>query len=107
MNFFARVYREVKKIPKGRVASYGQIADRLGHPRAARAVGLALSRLPENFPLPWHRVLNSQGMVSIENLAVPKAEQARRLQEEGTEVKLKDRNYWVDLSKYLWKNPKS
>lgn len=72
-------------------------------------VGLVLSKLPKATKLPWHRVINSQGIISIENLAVPKAEQARRLQAEGVKVELRDGNYWVDLSKYLWKipNPKA
>lgn len=103
MTLFSKIYRIVLRIPKGRVATYAQIAALLGRPRAARLVGMALRRLPEEALVPWQRVINSRGMISIENLAVPKAEQAERLQKEGVKVKLKDGNYWIDLEKYLWK----
>lgn len=90
------------RVPKGRVATYGQIAAMVSTPRAARVVGGILRSLPERSSVPWQRIINSRGMISIENLAVPKAEQATRLQEEGIEVKFKDGNYWIDLKKYLW-----
>ncbi len=54
----------VAQIPYGKVATYGQIALYLGHPRAARTVGWALHALPEGTETPWHRVINSQGRVS-------------------------------------------
>src|SRR3989344_839896 len=72
-------------------------------PRAARMVGTALRQLPSKSKIPWWRVINSRGMISIENLAVPKPEQARYLQVDGIKVKLRNGNYWVDLKKYLWK----
>ena len=90
-------------IPRGRVATYGQIAALVYTPRAARAVGLVLRNLPANTKVPWHRVINAHGMISIENLNVPKQEQARRLQKEGIEVRFRDGNWWVDLRKYLWR----
>ena len=88
-----------KRIPYGRVATYGQIAAALGSPRAARMVGTALSRCSSD--IPWHRVINRRGMVSIENLHVPKEEQAARLQAEGIEVELRDNNFFVPLKKFL------
>lgn len=94
-NFFEKVYKCISQIPYGSVASYGQIAAMAGNPRAARMVGFALSRLPADSKIPWHRVVNVKGMISIENLSVPKQEQATRLQKEGIEVKLKNGNYWV------------
>ncbi len=102
MRFFAKVYEAVKKIPRGRVATYGQIAALCGTARAARQVGYALSKLFADSKVPWQRVVNREGMISIENLKVPKEEQVRRLQAEGVKVELRDGNYWVDLEKFLW-----
>jgi methylated-DNA-protein-cysteine methyltransferase related protein len=59
------VYKVVKKIPRGRVATYGQIAALAGMPRAARQVGYALRATPDNVKIPWHRVVNAQGRVSM------------------------------------------
>ena len=60
--FHAAVYRLVERIPRGRVATYGQIAALIGYPRAARAVGRAMKHVPGH--LPWHRVVNAQGGIS-------------------------------------------
>ncbi len=59
------VYALVKKIPKGRVATYGQLAKLLGMPRHARHVGFALAAMPATVKIPWHRVVNAQGMISM------------------------------------------
>lgn len=103
MNGYQKVYEAVKRIPKGNAATYGQVAALIGSPRAARQVGFVLSKLPADSKIPWHRVVNSRGMISIENLSVPKQEQARRLQKEGIEVEFRNGNYWVDLDKYQWR----
>ncbi len=63
-----RAFREavlavVKRIPKGRLATYGQVALLAGYPRRPRQVGMVLKGLPEGTPLPWHRVVNAQGLV--------------------------------------------
>lgn len=105
MSFFAKVLAIVQKIPPGRVATYGQIAAFISSPRAARLVGYALRSLPPDSKIPWQRVVNGMGMISIENLALSKQEQASRLQKEGITVESRDGNYWVDLGKFLW-NPK-
>lgn len=102
-NFTDKILTVVSQISRGRVATYGQIAALVSTPRAARIVGFVLHNLPINSRVPWQRVINSQGMISIENMSVPKVEQARRLQAEGIAVKFKDGNCWVDLKKYLWK----
>ena len=60
---YERIYREVAKIPEGTVATYGQIAERVGC--GPREVGRALSELPPHTSCPWHRVINARGMVSI------------------------------------------
>lgn len=59
------VYATVRKIPRGKVATYGQIAALIGMPRHARHVGYALAALPENIKIPWHRVINAQGGISL------------------------------------------
>ena len=66
-SFFERVYRVVQQIPRGKVASYGQIAALLGHPQAARTVGWALNALTSErvAQVPWQRVINSAGRISI------------------------------------------
>ena len=61
---YRRIYRVVKRIPKGRVATYGVIARLAGHPGAARTVGWALSALPDDNDVPWWRVLNVTGRIS-------------------------------------------
>ena len=60
--FYERVYDVVRRIPYGRVASYGQIARMIGAPRAARQVGWAMRRCPED--LPWQRVVMSDGSIA-------------------------------------------
>jgi methylated-DNA-protein-cysteine methyltransferase related protein len=59
------VFAVVARIPKGRVATYGQIARLAGLPRHARLVGYALHALPERSHLPWHRVVNAEGRISL------------------------------------------
>ena len=62
--FRARVYAWIRRIPRGRVATYGQIAGLAGAPRRARHVGQALAAPPPGLDLPWHRVINAQGRIS-------------------------------------------
>ncbi len=100
-SFFARVYAVVRLVPKGKVATYGQIATILEHPRAARTVGWALNGLPAHLAgkVPWHRVINAQGRVS--NTANV-AEQTRRLRREGIRF---DRHGYCDMRRYGWEPP--
>ncbi|HEY4479156.1 MAG TPA: MGMT family protein [Candidatus Paceibacterota bacterium] len=102
-NFYSKVYDVVKKIPAGKVATYQQVATIISTPRAAQAVGWALRALPDYNNIPWQRVINSQGMISIENLRAPKSLQVKLLREEGVEVKEVDGNYFVDLNTYIWR----
>jgi len=95
--FYDRVYDAVKRIPKGRVATYGQIAAIAGNSRAARAVGWALHVNPQPGVIPCHRVINRFGKI-CEGFAFGGPEvQKRLLEEEGVEV---SDDYFVDLSKY-------
>lgn len=59
-----RIYAVVRRIPRGRVATYGQVAALAGLPRHARQVGYALHALPEGSDVPWHRVINARGEIS-------------------------------------------
>lgn len=100
-NFYQQVYAIVRHIPKGKVTSYGRIAAMLGAPRASRAVGYALNALkdkPDN-TVPWQRVINSQGRISIVNREHDGAEQAARLRAEGVLV---GEDWRVNLDVYLW-----
>lgn len=78
-----RIWRVVHAIPRGKVASYGQVAERAGLPRAARLVGRVLSQLPQGSKLPWHRVVNSQRRISFPFGSDPYREQRERLLAEG------------------------
>ncbi len=91
----------IKKIPKGRVATYGQIAALAGSPRAAQSVGMILRN--DQSGLPWQRVINGQGRISIVNFSYPSELQTELLRQENVVVEEKDGNYFVDLKRYLWK----
>jgi methylated-DNA-protein-cysteine methyltransferase-like protein len=101
LNFFERVYRLVKQIPAGKVASYGQIAALLGHPQAARTVGWALNALtPEQAAeVPWQRVINSAGRISISRVDLSADLQRALLEDEG--VVFDERGY-VDWKRFGW-----
>ena len=64
MSSHARVYDVVRRIPSGRVATYGGVAREAGLPGRARQVGYALAALPDEADVPWHRVINARGEVS-------------------------------------------
>ena len=106
-NFYKQVYLVAQAIPKGKVTSYGRIAKMLGRPHAARAVGYALSSLKDaksNDPftsanVPWQRIVNSQGRISIRHREVTANKQAMLLREEGVDV---DENGRINLDSYLW-----
>jgi methylated-DNA-protein-cysteine methyltransferase-like protein len=76
-----RVHAVVRRIPRGRVATYGQIAALADLPGAARQVGYALHALPPHSTVPWHRVLNARGVISLPGGAG--LEQRQRLEAEG------------------------
>ena len=81
MTFREAVWRLVRRIPRGRVATYGQIAALLGRPRSARAVGGALLECPA--AMPWHRVVNAQGAISARPRMSSMLTQRIRLEGEG------------------------
>lgn len=65
MKSFQSIYAIIKKIPHGKVATYGQVAALAGLGRGARQVGTALRLTPDNVKIPWHRVINAQGRISV------------------------------------------
>ncbi|MBN2089041.1 MGMT family protein [candidate division KSB1 bacterium] len=96
-SFFEQVYQLVASIPTGKVATYGQIATLLGHPRAAKMVGWALHQLPEHRALPWHRVINRNGGISFDLKNPVQPLQKHLLEAEGVIFDEYDR---VNLKKY-------
>lgn len=102
-NLYFRIYNAVRRIPRGRVATYGQIAAMIGSPRAARIVGWALRGVVESKRVPWHRVINKDGMISIENMHAPKELQVELLRQEGVEVAQREGNFFVDLKRFGWR----
>jgi methylated-DNA-protein-cysteine methyltransferase related protein len=100
-SFFERVYRVVRRIPRGKVASYGQIAALLGQPRAARTVGWALSSLSRQSvaETPWQRVINHAGRISISRADLSPEVQRSLLEEEGVEF---DETGHVDWRRFRW-----
>jgi len=94
-----KIWGVVRKIPKGRVASYGQIARIAGLGRRARLVGYALHALPPGLPVPWHRVVNARGMISLRKAGGHHELQRKLLEAEGVEF----RRGAVDLGRFGWK----
>jgi len=103
--FYEKVYTIVRRIPKGKVTSYGRIAEMLESRGAARQVGYAMSALKnrENDPryadVPWQRVVNHEGRIVIKGSEHGRFYQAELLREEGVEV---SKELKIDLDKYLW-----
>jgi len=100
-NFYDQVYAVVRCIPRGKVTSYGRIAHMLGRPHAARAVGYALNALKDmdEHDVPWQRVINGQGRISIVNREHGANVQAKILRSEGVAV---SEDLRVNLDVYLW-----
>jgi methylated-DNA-protein-cysteine methyltransferase-like protein len=96
--FQQRVIALIKRIPRGKVATYGLIAAMAGNPRAARQVVRALHSSSLKHHLPWHRVINSKGLISLPRGAGHE-EQRSKLERERIQFKP---NGTVDLAKYLW-----
>ena len=103
-----QIWKTVAVIPKGKVASYGQIADLAGLPGRARLVGKALGLAPKSMTLPWYRVLRSSGQLAFEKGSKNAERQKGFLQQENVvvlnnRVKLKDFGWQPDLTEMLMK----
>lgn len=94
-----KIWALVRRIPRGKVATYGQIARLAGLGRAARQVGYALHALPPGFPVPWHRVINASGMISFPPGSAAFAKQKQLLEAEGIRFVKGS----IDLSQRGWK----
>jgi methylated-DNA-protein-cysteine methyltransferase-like protein len=94
------VYRLVEEIPRGRVATYGQLAAILGWPRAARAVGYAMRHCPAG--LPWQRVVNASGGISLRANVGSMMTQRLLLEQEGVPV----RRGRIRLDQHRWTGPR-
>jgi methylated-DNA-protein-cysteine methyltransferase-like protein len=94
------VHELVRRIPRGQVVSYGQLAALLGWPRAARAVGLAMKQCPPGTP--WHRVVNAQGGISLRADVASMLTQRVLLEQEGVPV----RRGRVRLQDHRWRGPR-
>lgn len=101
-SFYEAIRRLVSMIPAGQVASYGQIAAYLGHPRHARIVGWALHDLPGNTLVPWHRVVNIHGRITTSCLTHPANLQRLLLEEEGVVF---DADEYIDMNRFRWEGP--
>ncbi len=99
MSTFELIYEQVRKIPRGKVATYGQIAMLAGNPRWARVVGYALHVNPDADNIPCYRVLNRFGGLAPAFAFGGAERQAELLRADGIEIR---EDGTVDLEKYLW-----
>jgi methylated-DNA-protein-cysteine methyltransferase-like protein len=95
----ARIWAVVRRVPRGRVATYGQIATIAGLDGHARQVGYALAALPQGSDVPWHRIVNSFGEISARSGGDSHELQRLLLEAEGVEFDSKGR---IDLRRYRW-----
>ncbi len=101
--FTERVYALVRRVPRGRIVSYGGVAAMLGSPRAARGVGTALSALPPGATVPWWRVVNRNGEISIRGAPGLAALQRSLLEAERVAF---DRRGRIDWERFGWRGPR-
>ncbi|MBK8451850.1 MAG: MGMT family protein [Thiofilum sp.] len=101
LNYYQQIYAKVRTIPLGKIATYGDIARMVGLPRHARMVGNALHALPLDTDVPWQRVINAQGSISLGKLSADGALHQRLLLEaEGVVFQA---NGKVNLKVYRWR----
>ena len=97
---YHQIYAVVRQIPRGRVASYGQVARILGN-CTPRMVGYAMSATPSGSDIPWHRVINAQGKISIRE-GISAFMQRQLLEEEGVVF---NESHQTDFSLFGWQGP--
>ena len=95
-------YAVVRRIPAGRVATYGQVAELAGLDGHARQVGYALHALPDHHDVPWHRVINAAGEISVRGASDSHELQRMLLEAEGVTFDAKGR---IPLARFRWKAP--
>ncbi len=96
---YRRIYAVVRRIPRGRVATYGQVASLAGLPGRARQVGYALHALPDGSDVPWQRVINHKGEVSARAEPFYEPVQRAALEAEGVAFDARGR---IDLGRFRW-----
>ena len=101
LSFREAVLQAVGQVPRGCVATYGQIAWMAGYPRRPRQVGMVLKGLPEGTEVPWHRIVNARGYVPSQGRWWGAMLQIERLREEGVQV---DDLGNLDLGRFGWRN---
>ncbi|MBA3562486.1 MAG: MGMT family protein [Gammaproteobacteria bacterium] len=104
----ARIWKVIAQIPRGRVSTYGRVAERAGFPRGARLTAQALRAVPKNLQLPWHRVLNAQGRIAIPDGSPSRMRQRELLEREGVtfvggRVNLERFGWQTSLDAMLWR----
>ena len=99
MKRYELIWSWVRKVPAGRVATYGQIAELAGLEGHARQVGYALHNLPSGSTVPWHRVINAKGEISPRSAGDSHELQRMLLEAEGVEISVAGR---IDLKKFRW-----
>ena len=98
-NSYQRIYAVVRRIPEGRVATYGQVASLAGLAGHARQVGYALHALPDGTAVPWHRVVNANGGISLRSMPGGELVQRGLLEREGIRLDPRGR---VPLARVRW-----
>jgi methylated-DNA-protein-cysteine methyltransferase related protein len=99
-NSYQRIYAVVRRIPEGRVATYGQVASLAGLAGHARQVGYALHALPKGTAIPWHRVVNADGEISLRSMPGGELVQRGLLEREGIRLDPRGR---VPLARVRWR----
>jgi methylated-DNA-protein-cysteine methyltransferase-like protein len=99
---WSKIYRAVRRIPRGRVATYGTIATLAGLDGHARQVGYALHALPPGLDIPWHRVVNAKGEISARSSGDSHELQRHLLEAEGVEFSLRG---MIEMKRFAWKGP--
>lgn len=96
---YEKIWAAIARIPRGKVATYGQIAALAGFPRQPRLAGYALANCPRNTKLCWQRVINAQGKISFPPRSAAYRKQKSLLEKEGVALT----NGRVSLTRYRWK----
>lgn len=98
MNTFTeQALKVIVSVPAGKVLTYGQVARLAGSPRAARQVGWLLNSMSDKYKLPWHRIINSKGIISLRD---PEGAFIQKMLLESEGISVTDDK--IDLKKYLW-----
>jgi methylated-DNA-protein-cysteine methyltransferase-like protein len=98
--FKKAVYKVVRLIPSGKVVSYGQVALYVGVPRGARQVGWILNKSKESDMIPWWRVVNNKGRISIKGFRCSAEEQRQLLVQEGLKIR---KDFTFDIEEYRFR----